>query len=29
MPSHQAFTGIDSRLEKRGNWIGAGATFTF
>lgn len=29
MPSHQAFTGIDSRLEKRGNWFGAGATFTF
>jgi len=29
MPGHQAFTGIDSRLEKRGNWIGAGATFTF
>jgi hypothetical protein len=29
MPSHQAFTGIDSRIEKRGNWFGAGATFTF
>jgi len=29
MPSHQAFTGIDSRVEKRGNWFGAGATFTF
>jgi hypothetical protein len=29
MPSHQAFTGIDSRLEKRGNWFGAGATYTF
>ena len=29
MPGHQAFTGIDSRIEKRGNWFGAGATFTF
>jgi hypothetical protein len=29
MPSHQAFTGIDSRIKKRGNWFGAGATFTF
>jgi hypothetical protein len=29
MPSHQAFTGIDSRVEKRGNWFGAGATFNF
>jgi hypothetical protein len=29
MPSHQAFTGIDSRIKKRGNWIGVGATFTF
>jgi long-subunit fatty acid transport protein len=29
MPSHQAFSGIDSRIEKRGNWFGAGATFTF
>ena len=29
MPSHQAFTGIDSRVKKRGNWVGAGATFTF
>ena len=29
MPSHQAFTGIDSRVKKRGNWFGAGATFTF
>jgi hypothetical protein len=29
MPSHQAFTGIDSRITRRGNWIGAGATFTF
>lgn len=29
MPSHQAFSGIDSRVEKRGNWVGVGATFTF
>jgi hypothetical protein len=29
MPSHQAFTGIDSRIEKRGTWFGVGATFTF
>jgi hypothetical protein len=29
MPGHQAFTGIDSRTEKRGNWVGVGATFTF
>jgi hypothetical protein len=29
MPSHQAFSGIDSRLEKRGNWFDAGATYKF
>lgn len=29
MPSHQAFTGIDSRVKTHGNWFGAGATFTF
>ncbi|EHR69850.1 hypothetical protein BurJ1DRAFT_0977 [Burkholderiales bacterium JOSHI_001] len=29
MPGHQAFSGIDSRVEKRGNWFGVGATFTF
>jgi hypothetical protein len=29
MPSHEAFSAIDSRIKKRGNWIGAGATFTF
>ncbi len=29
MPSHQAFTGIDSRIERRGNWFGVGATYTF
>jgi hypothetical protein len=29
MPSHQAFTGIDSRIEKRGNWFTVGATYTF
>jgi hypothetical protein len=29
MPSHQAFSGIDSRITKRGNLIGASATFNF
>lgn len=29
MPSHQAFGGIDSRIEKRGNSFGVGAVFTF
>ncbi len=29
MPSHQAFTGIDSRIKQHGNWFGAGVTFTF
>ncbi len=29
MPSHQAFSSIDSRVKSRGNWFGAGATFTF
>lgn len=29
MPSHQAFTGIDSRIKRHGNWFGAGATYTF
>jgi hypothetical protein len=29
MPSHQAFSGVDSRVSKRGNWLGASATFTF
>jgi hypothetical protein len=29
MPSNSAFTQIDSRLEKSGNWIGLGATYTF
>ncbi|GAP37265.1 hypothetical protein ABXN37_19250 [Piscinibacter sakaiensis] len=29
MPSHQAFTGIDSRVERNGNWFGVGATYTF
>jgi hypothetical protein len=29
MPAHNAFSGVDSRLEKRGHWIGAGATYTF
>jgi len=29
MPSNSAFTNIDSRLTKRGNWFGAGAVYTF
>ncbi|MFN0185822.1 MAG: hypothetical protein ACKVQR_18585 [Aquabacterium sp.] len=29
MPGHQAFSGIDARVKKSGNWFGAGATFTF
>lgn len=29
MPSHSAFTNVDSRVATRGNWFGAGATFTF
>ena len=29
MPSNSAFTNIDSRLKKRGNWFGAGAVYTF
>ncbi len=29
MPSHQAFSGIDSRIKRRGNWFGVGATYTF
>lgn len=29
MPSNSAFTGVDSRIKKQGNWFGAGAVFTF
>ncbi len=29
MPSNSAFTGVDSRLKKQGNWFGAGAVYTF
>ena len=29
MPSNSAFTNIDSRLETRGTWVGAGAVYTF
>ena len=29
MPSNAAFTGIDSRLTRRGNWVGSGITYTF
>jgi predicted porin len=29
MPSNSAFTGVDSRLERNGNWFGTGLTYTF
>jgi hypothetical protein len=29
MASHQSYFNLDSRLEKRGNWAGVSATFTF
>jgi hypothetical protein len=29
MASHQSYFNIDSRLEKRGNWVGVSATFIF
>jgi hypothetical protein len=29
MPGHAAFTGVDSRVAKSGNWIGAGLVYTF
>jgi hypothetical protein len=29
MPSHSAFTQVDSRLKSRGSWFGAGAVYTF
>jgi hypothetical protein len=29
MPSNSAFTGVDARIAKTGNWIGLGAVFTF
>lgn len=29
MPSHSAFTGIDSRIARNGNWAGLGAVYTF
>ena len=29
MPAHYAFTNIDSRVEKSGNWFGAGAVYAF
>ncbi len=29
MPSHSAFTNIDSRVETSGNWLGAGAVYVF
>ncbi|MFM2074179.1 MAG: hypothetical protein RJB34_484 [Pseudomonadota bacterium] len=29
MPGHAAFTGVDSRVAKSGNWLGAGLVYTF
>lgn len=29
MPSHNAFTNVDPRVTTRGNWVGAGAVYTF
>jgi hypothetical protein len=29
MPSNSAFTNVDSRLKKHGNWAGLGAVYTF
>jgi hypothetical protein len=29
MSSHQSYFNLDSRLEKRGNWVGVSATYTF
>ncbi len=29
MPSNSAFTNVDSRLKKQGNWAGLGAVYTF
>ena len=29
MPSHNAFTNVDSRVATRGNWFGAGAVYSF
>jgi predicted porin len=29
MPSHASFTGVDSRVAKSGNWMGAGLVYTF
>ena len=29
MPGHAAYTGVDSRVAKSGNWMGAGLVYTF
>ena len=29
MPGHAAFTGVDSRVAKSGNWMGVGLVYTF
>ena len=29
MPGHGAFTGVDSRVARSGNWLGVGSVYTF
>jgi hypothetical protein len=29
MPSQSAFTGVDSRIARNGNWAGLGAVYIF
>jgi len=29
MPSNNAFTGVDSRIVRNGNWIGVGTVYVF
>jgi hypothetical protein len=29
MPANTAFTGVDPRVTRRGNWFGAGAVYVF
>jgi len=29
MPGHGAFTGVDSRVARSGNWVGVGSVYTF
>ena len=29
MPGHAAFTGVDSRVARSGNWMGVGLVYTY